>query len=280
MSKTRLARSIIAALATLPAWATELKPETASAFDRYVHAVETRMQDEIARDQFLAVDRLPDSRRRAAYDQLQHGHLYMEALHARENGSPVRVPGGLVNHWVGVIFIRGAKLSQVVSVLQDYDDHSSIYKPQIRRSKLIAREGDESRVYLQLYSKSIVTVILNADFDVTDEQSGQFTAPRHEIAMRSRRIVEVVNPDVPDEHEMPVGNDHGYLWRFNAYWRIEEKDGGVYVQNESIALSRSIPLLFTWLFNSLTSGIPRDILSHLLTGTQNAVMKSQPLTPC
>lgn len=271
MRKTFLACWMVVWLTPTPVCAVEMKPETAASFDRYIRAVERRMDDDISQNRFLAIDRLADSRRRAAYDQVRRGQLYVEALHAREDDRPVHVQAGLLNHWVGVIFIPRAKLSDVISVLQDYDHHFDIYKPQIRRSKLIARHDNESTVYLQLFSKSIVTVVLNADFLIRDTPFG---TSRHQIGMRSTRIAELANPDGPDEHELPVGNDHGYLWRFHSYWRLEEKDGGVYAQNESVALSRAIPAIFSWLFSSLTNGIPRDILTHLLTATRSAVAKA------
>jgi len=259
---------IAAAIIAQPARATELRPETAASFDRYIRAVEARMEDDVRQNHFLAVDSLSDSRQRTVYARLQRGELYVEPLHAREDDHQLHIQSGLLNHWVGVIFIPAAKLSDVISVLRDYDHHCEIYTPEFRQSKLITQHGDEATLYLQLYSKTVVTVTLNANFTATDTQFG---GNRHQLALHSTRIAEVVNAEKPDEHELPVGNDHGYLWRFNTYWRLEEKDGGVYVRNESIALSRSIPALFAWLLSSLTNGIPRDILTHLLTSTRSAV---------
>ena len=263
---------ILVAPADVLAPASDLKPETAASFERYVRAVEARMDDDVRENEFLVVDRLPDARRERAYSQLQRGQLYVEQLHAREDHGGIHIPSGQVHHWAGVIFIPGATLSQAVAVLQDYADHYDIFKPQIRRSKLIERNGDESKIYLQLFNSSIVTVVLNANFDVTDTQFG---SARHQIATRSTRIAELADPDTPNEHERPVGNDHGYMWRINSYWRIEEKDGGVYVQNESVALSRTIPAIFAWLVNPFTKNLPRNILVHLLTATRNAVLKSR-----
>jgi hypothetical protein len=82
-----------------------------------------------------------------------------------------------------------------------------------------------------------------------------------------------VNPGSPNEHERADGNDHGYMWRLYSYWRLEEKDGGVYVENESITLTRTVPALLAWLVNPLTKSIPRDILLHTLTDTRKAVTK-------
>jgi hypothetical protein len=58
---------ILLSVGGIAARATELKPETAAAFDRYVRAMEARMDEDTARDQFLVVDRLRDARRREAY---------------------------------------------------------------------------------------------------------------------------------------------------------------------------------------------------------------------
>jgi hypothetical protein len=262
----------------MAARATELKPETAAAFDRYVRAMEARMDEERRLDQFLIIDRLPDARRTAAYEQLKNGQVYIEAMSAREGDRPIKVPSGLIHHWAGVIFIPKATFSEVTAVLRDYDCHEETYKPQIRKSRLIERNGDESKIYLQFFNHSIVTVIMNANFDVRDTQFG---SGRFQTVSRSTRIAEVENADSPNEHEKPVGNDHGYMWRLYTYWRIEEKDGGVYVQNESVSLSRTVPALLAFIVNPLVKSIPRNVLMHLLTDTRNAVVKAeaQPSAP-
>lgn len=252
--------------------AAQLKPETAAAFDRYVAATEARMNDDLQINQFLVIDRLPELQRKEAYDQLQHGQLYIEELHAEEDHHPIRIPGGLVHHWVGVIFIPKAMLSETDAVLHDYNNEASIYKPQIRRAKLIEQHGEKTKIYLQFYNKSIITVVLDAYFDVTETKIGP---TRIQSASRSTRIVEVEDPDGPNEHQRTDGGDHGYMWRLHSYWRLEERDGGVYVENESITLTRTVPFMLAWLVNPLTKSIPRDVLLHTLTDTKTAVLKSR-----
>lgn len=272
MRKILVALCILVDFGGMAVRATELKPETAATFDRYVHAMEARMAEDTGRDQFLVVDRLPDARRTAAYAQLKNGQVYIEAMSAREGDRPIKAPNGLVHHWAGVIFIPRATFSEVTAVLRDYDCHEDTYKPQIRKSKLIERNGDESKIYFQFFNHSIVTVILNANFDVRDTQFGP---GRFQTVSRSTRIAEVENADSPNEHEKTVGNDHGYMWRLYTYWRIEEKDGGVYVQNESVSLSRTVPALIAFVVNPLVKSIPRNVLIHLLTDTRNAVVKAE-----
>ncbi len=61
------------------------------------------------------------------------------------------------------------------------------------------------------------------------------------------------------------------MWRLNSYWRLEEKDGGIYVQNQSVSLSRTVPVLLAWLIEPLTKSIPREVLSRTLNDTRKAV---------
>jgi hypothetical protein len=271
-----VALCILADLGGMAARATELKPETAAAFDRYVRAMEARMDEDLSFDHFLVIDRLPDARRAEVYEQLKNGQVYIEAMSAREGDRPIKAPSGLIHHWAGVIFIPRATFNEVTAVLRDYDCHEDIYKPQIRKSKLIERNGDESKTYFQFFNHSIVTVIMNANFDVRD---AQFGSGRFQTVSKSTRIAEVENPDSPNEHEKPVGNDHGYMWRLYTYWRIEEKDGGVYVQNESVSLSRTVPALLAFIVNPLVKSIPRNVLVHLLIDTRNAVVQAQAKPP-
>jgi hypothetical protein len=230
------------------------------------------MVRDLQRDRFLAIDRLPDEPRQKAYERIQKGELHIEQLHTLEDEHPIIIPGGLIHHWVAVIFIPRATLSEALEVLQDYDNQQKIYAPLVQRSKLLERNGNQFRIHLQYCEKSILTAVLNVDSDVSYERLG---STRLQSAARSTRVTEVENLGKSNERELPVGDDHGFLWRFNSYWRVEEKDGGVYIQNESVALTRKVPLIITWLVNPLLNNIPRSILSKLLFGTLEALEKRQ-----
>ena len=247
--------------------AAELKANTAAAFDRYIRATEAQHADDLRDGYFLVVDRLPDAARQETYASLRGGRVYVEHIHTREDAKSIPIPDGLVHHWVGVIFVPHTTLSRVLTVLEDYDNHKNVYKPDVRRSKLLERDGNEFRIYLQFYRKSIVTVVINANFDVQYMWSG----PTRVLSQsHSTRIAEVENADTQNERELPVGNDHGYIWRLDNYWRIEQKDGGVYAQIESVGLSRTIPPIFAWLINPLVRNIPRTAITNLLTATRQA----------
>jgi hypothetical protein len=258
----------LVALFAAPAPPTELKSETAVAFDRYVQAAEGRMADDLNRDQFLAIDRLPQAQRAKAYRRIRSGEIYIQRIHATEEGRPIEVPSGLIHDWVAVTFVPDETLPNALAVLQDFDTHQDIYKPEVRKSRLLERNGDSFKIYLQFYEKSIVTAVFNANFDVKFEELG---VTRFEGASRSTRIAEVQNFDKSDERELPVGKDRGFLWRLNSYWRGEEKDGGVYLQNESIGLTRRVPAIVAWFVNPLLDSIPRTLLSKLLIGTREGM---------
>ena len=114
-----LLRCLVVGVLATSAQATELKTNTAAAFDRYTRTTETQRADDLHNGRFFVLDSLPEPARRESYAQLRQGQLYIEQLHLKENGHSIPIPGGLVHHWVGVMFVPGATLSQVISVLRD-----------------------------------------------------------------------------------------------------------------------------------------------------------------
>ena len=263
-----LLSEMLVCLAAQPVEAAELKKETAAAFDRYIGASEGRIKSELHNGLFLFIDELPETRRVEAYAQLRKGQVLVKQVNTKEEGHPIEVPHGLIHDWIGVLFIPNASLAQTLAVIQDYDNHQNIYKPEVRHSKLLNRNGDNFKVFLQLYKKSLVTVVINADFDINYERFGTNRAVSRSY---STRLAAVGNAGQADEHELLVDDAHGYLWRLYSYWRFEEKDGGVYVQLESIGLSRTVPAIIGWLVNPLLRSIPRGTLSNLLGATRAAV---------
>ena len=259
---------LVAGLFPLPANAAELKPATVRAYDHYVQLLEVRMDDDQRSGNFLYIDRLPGDTRAQIYEQIRRGDPYIQPLDIMENGLPVPIPSGLIHHWVGISFIPGASYSQTIKILLDFDKQAEIYKPDVQKSKLLERDGNESKVYLQYLKKSLVTVVLNANFDSKYLPLGE---SRGEIRSYSKHIAEVQNSGGPDEKELPAGMDHGYLWRLNSYWKLEEKDGGVYLQIESVALSRRVPALIAWLINPIVRNLSRAVIRNLLASTCKAV---------
>ena len=250
-----------------PAFPADLQPRTVAAFDRYVQATEQRMRTD---PQFLWVDVLPATEQRAVLEALRRGELVINRLTTRQSGKEIDIPDGMVHHWIGVVFVPGATVDKALSLLQDYDHHAQIYAPNVAGSKLLSRDGNNFRVYLRFMMKKVITVVVNTEHDA------RFTrdAPnRASSRIYSTRIAEVESPGTPSEREKPVGNDSGYLWRLYSYWRVLERDGGTYVQCESISLTRDIPMGFGWLIRPFVTSIPRESLEFTLTTTRNVLGK-------
>jgi hypothetical protein len=239
------------------------------AFNRYVQLTEERVAGELRPGgAFLVMDRLPADARAAAYSALRGGELRMERLETKDNGQAVECPGGMIHHWVGMVFIPGATMEETMRVIQDYDHQAEVYAPQVVRSKIISHTGDDFHIYMRMRQKEIITVVLDTEHDAHFER---IDAARVASSSISTRVQQVENAGEPGEHDLPAGNDGGYLWRINSYWRYLVRDGGVYVQCESVSLTRNIPTGLGWMIGPLVEGIPRDLLGATLEHTRKGI---------
>jgi len=248
----------------------DLKPPTLEAFGRYVQATEARIDKELTRPEtFLYVDGLPGPRRAEVRATLQRGEVFMERLKTQDAaGREMKAPDALVHHWMGAVFIRGASLRQVLELVQDYDRHQDIYKPEVVRSKLVQRKGNDFKIYYRLRKKKfIVTMTYNTDHDV---HYYPVDATHCHSRSYTTRIAEVVDADEPSEREKPVGRDRGFFWRLYSYWRFEEREGGMYVECEAISLTRDIPMLAI-MFKPLVTDLPKESLQMTMGSTRRAV---------
>jgi hypothetical protein len=234
-----------------------------------VKLTEARNEVELKRGTgLLWVDGLPQEQRAEACAALKRGEVKMQKLETLENGGPIRCPGGMIHHWAGVVFAPGAKLEDVLGALEDYDRHSVYYAPDVERSKLESRDGDHFRVFLRFRRHKVITVVLNTEHDVQYFRDGPAEAHSRSSAVR---IAEVENAGKRDEREKTPGNDDGFLWRMETWWRMEERDGGVYVQSEVASLTRDIPTGLGWLIGPFVTSIPKESLTFTLEATRRAV---------
>jgi hypothetical protein len=258
---------------SVSSFAAELKPQTSVAFDNYVSATEARINDELRPGgAFLYVDSLPVELRQRSHDKLMKGEILVEKRTTESPGGNPDVPDGMVHHWVGIMFIPEVTLAQLLPILQDYDQGTELYKPDVISSHLISHQGDEYRFSLRLYQKRFTTVVFNTEYDAHWGRVGPHSIYSNSV---STRIAEVKDAEHPDGEEWPVGRGRGYLWRLNTYWRFEEKDNGVYMQCEALSLTRDIPFGLGWLLKPLVTKIPRESLNRALGQTRTAVLEKK-----
>jgi len=267
---THLLPDIAIAGASPPASPALLKPSTIEAFNRYVRLTDRRSDDELKRGtRLLWIDGLPESERTQAYGELQHGAVKMRKLETLENGVAIRCPDGLIHHWVGLAFIPGTKLADVLAVLEDYNQHAVYYAPDVERSKIESRDADHFRVFLRFRRHKVVTVVLNTEHDVQYFRDSDTRAHSRSSAVR---IAQVENAGKSDEREKTPGDDDGFLWRMETWWRMIEADGGVYVQSEVVSLTRDIPAGLGWLIGPFVTSIPKESLAFTMESTRKAVI--------
>ena len=156
-------------------------------------------------------------------------------------------------------------------MMQNYDSYQDIYRPAVRRSKLLSRESDSFRVYLQLFQKKIISVVVNTEAEVVYTP---ISATRMQVRSVSTRISQVEGAGTPSEREDPPGRDDGFLWRFNNYCSVEERERGTLVQCETVSLSRDIPAGLGWLIGGFVASVPRDSLDFTLTALRSGLARS------
>ena len=252
--------------------AAELKPKTLEAFNSYVAESEARMKrKESLPTDLLYIETLPKPQYDSIMAVLKQGEVYVQPVRMSDSeGDPIDVPDGMIHHWVGDVFIPGKSVASALDVLRDYDNFKNIYKPEVIRSRLVRREDhDDYKVYLRLQKKSIVTVTLDTWYDIHFTPVGKDSGYSRSV---STRIQQVEDAGTPSEHLDAVGDDSGYLWRINSYWRYQKCDNGVIIEWESIALSRDVPFLVAWFVNPLIRKIAREAVNDMLTATRKAVL--------
>ena len=241
----------------------ELRPETTQAFENYVERREAAIQHHrIQGGRFLWADDTSERRTR-----VQGGEIVIDPI--RTHGV-IDVKGGMLHDWIGAAFIPKTTLAKVLATIQNYDNHRSLYQPEVAGSRLLSRDGDRFKVRLRLVKKKIVTVVLNTDHEIT---YFPIDATREYSKSRTTRIAEVENPGERGEHELNPGDDHGLLWNLDTFWRFLERDGGVWIECEAISLTRGIPVGLGWLVTPIVRDLPRESLTLTLEGTRRALQR-------
>jgi hypothetical protein len=248
--------------------AAELEQKTLSAFQAYVHAAQAQMEANGPDDaSFLYIDRLPQAEKTRLYGEVENGTILVLPIDTTDKGKRIKIPDGMIHHWVGLMFARGVSLQQVQALLLDYSNYGEIYRPTIRRAQVVTHSDDTFQTVVQFYSRS-PEMAFDTHFDVRvfHDDAGHVR-----IRSISTQVNQLQNPSNVSSPVMPDGQGNGYLWRLNDYWRLEAKDGGVFVQVESIELSRSVPYLLSWLIDPIVRDKSRDAVSALLSATRSAV---------
>lgn len=266
---------ILALLAAAPVTASaaggpvdaELRASTLQAWTAYERQIDARIQAATADGRpFFALDAYGIQGWRAA--ALAGGVTMHRLDRPQPGGATIPVPDGKIHHWAGAVFVPGMTLDAVLQHLSTHAGRESEHYEDVIASKLIARDGSSHRVFLKLRRTKIVTVTYNTEHAVEYRRLAPSRATARSV---STKIAELADAGTPRERERPQGNDQGFLWRLNAYWRYEAVDGGVLIECESISLSRDVPAMVRWFVSGMVEGIARESLQKTLAGLRRAL---------
>jgi hypothetical protein len=77
------------------------------------------------------------------------------------------------------------------------------------------------------------------------------------------------------ERLLPPDTGNGFIWRIRSIARFEERDGGVYLEMEAIALTRDIPAGLAWMVSPVVNHLSVNSLTATLRQTRDAVVSGQ-----
>jgi putative flippase GtrA len=175
---------------------------------------------------------------------------------------PPGVSDAKLHHWAGAVYIPRTTVDAVVRKIQDHAGRESEFYDEVKASKLLERTGDRFRVFMRIErDASILTATYNTEHAVEYRRRGPARASSRSVATT---IAELADAGTPREREKATGEDHGFLWRLNAYWRFEQAGDGVLIECESVSLSRSVPFVVRPLVGPIANRIARESLETTL----------------
>jgi hypothetical protein len=263
MTQDRLRRSVVAA-ATMLLLAAALSAEeptlaAVAGFNDYVERLEGRLAEQHrSTEGFMApVDGA----------RLRSGEVVIEHL---TQAAGEELPGALLHDWRGTAFVPGAKGADFERVMREFEAYPRLYSPQVLRARVLLQQGDHYRATMRVRQQHILTVVMDTTYDVT---FGRLDALHGYSTSRSTKIAEIGAAGTTKERALSAGEEHGFLWRLNTYWSYEERDGGLYIQIESVSLTRSIPIGLGWMIGPFVESVPRESLEFTLRATRDALKK-------
>jgi hypothetical protein len=239
----------------------QLKPQTLGAFNEYIREAEAGMEQTLrGSSPFLWSE---GSSERA---QGVRGGQVVAQFWAGQG--PVKVPNGLIHDWIGAAFIPATTLKKTLALVQDYNNHKNIYKPDVVASRLISHRGNGFRISLRLLKKKIMTVVLDTEHEV---HYRSLDPTRWVCRSYTTRIAEVEYAGTSKEKVLPPDTGYGFLWRLYSYWRFQERKGGVYIECRAISLTRDVPFGLGWIIEPIIQKLPKESLINTLKATRQAL---------
>jgi hypothetical protein len=243
----------VALLFPTTAAAAELKPETLTAWEQYMAAANAGIANR-AKGTFLWLDESPERLRR-----VRAGEVVVSPI----GHSPKSVPDGLIHHWIGAAFIPDAHIEDVIGVVRNYNRYTEYYRPSVIDARALSQKAEVDRFYVVMVNKAMfMKRALDSEYQ---SRFNQVDAGKWYSVAETTRVQEI-----SDEGRIPDGEGSGYIWRLCTMSRYQERDGGVYIETEAMALSRPIPVALHWVVDPIVRRVSRESLTTSLEQTREA----------
>jgi phosphatidylglycerophosphate synthase len=240
--------------------AATLQPETVQAWDAYVAATESRIGRELISPRGFLVS---DFSRESGDDRarLRKGDVVVAEMRTgASGGKTIDVPDGLISHWRGSVFLPGVSLETLLRRLQHPSERGP-HQQDVLALRVLARAPDQLKMFIRMTRNKVVTVTYDTEHVIDYRRHGATRASSRSVATK---IAELDGAGTADERAKPQGQDRGFMWRLNSYWRYEQVDGGVIVELESLTLSRTVPLGLTPVVQPIIDRIARESINRTL----------------
>jgi hypothetical protein len=249
----------VAAMSSL-AGAEEPTPAAQAGFDAYVRRVEMRLAQERGQAGMILAP--------VDWQRVRAGEVVVEELTPK---GEAELPGALIHDWRGTAFVPGATAEDFERVLRDFADYPKIFAPQVESAQVLASDADQAQVTMRVKQQHVITVVLDTTYAITYARAGAGSGEKWgTIDSRSTQVKEIGG----DGRALSAADAHGFLWRMNTYWSYEERDGGLYVQIESVSLTRGIPTGLGWAVGPFVESVPKESIEFTVRAVMRAVGKA------
>jgi len=168
--------------------------------------------------------------------------------------------------------VPNVTLEEVLRVARDYAKYPSIYD-WVVAADVVAIEGNRFRTFFRAQRRAgTVTGVVDV-WMVTEYQ--HLRPGRATSVARADCVRQVEHAGEPAEHRLRAGTGNGYLWRADAMSKYLERDGGVYLQLDTIGLSRGFPAFLGWIIEPVARRLGRGSAGESLSQLRVA-LKSPP----
>jgi hypothetical protein len=254
---------LLMALATLSLQAEEPTQAATTAYNNYLLRLEGRLsvQHRAAQGFVAGLDQQQFKAR------LHAGEAVVEQLSSKSDGE---LSGAMLHHWRGTAFVPGAHAADFEGLLRDYPAYPRVYAPQVLSAHLFSQQGDHLQATMRVRQHHVLTVVLDTTYDV----SFTHLDPTHAISTaHGTHVAELADVGTTHERALSAREQQGFLWRIDTYWSWAEQDSGLYIQIESVTLTRGIPRGLGWAVGPFVQSIPRESLEFTLRQTTAALKR-------